>query len=758
MKRLPIYIPLLLMLICGCTEDVKFDDDNVRLSLDAHYLSISPNQFHLGSQEQTFNANIKSVSTPWTFSDMADWITADKASGDQDDNVTFNATQNPFGDKNRTAVFYLTSQNPSYGIRSGISVSQEASSPYLDCETKSISFDGKGGTQNVKYTANVTPTIDIDYDYSSAYNGWLSAKVGEDGKSIDITAKENNSGRARTGYVRLNYRYNAYVTIEVKEDMPNITTSDSYLNFENTAGTYKLTITSDASWTATTDESWIQVSPNKGNSGTTEIEISAAPNTSTSDRTGHVYFKIGDLQLRSILVTQRGIYIDVRKSIEMLSSKDSYNLTVQSNTQWTATSDAAWLSINPSSGSGKQDVTVSVDDNPSLSNRVGHIYFTSVAGNIKDMLSVNQAGKEFSVNETLVNFSDKAGTASVKITAEGSWTATPQDNYDWLSFSPMAANGNSNLNISVKENLSTSERIGYINITMLDKTYQIAVHQQSKYFNVTSEVLKFTSHGGTSSVDVSTNDKWTAAVEDNKSWLNISKTSGEGNAKFEVSAGDNATTSPRAAYVDVISTNAGTVRLNYEQAGRYLTVDRSDFTFFAGGGTSTLTTISTDGKYKMSQEGGWFSINKLGDYTFTVTASENNTKGDRTGSITIELTDLKEGEAKVVLPVKQVASGATFTIGGYTTDQDWNLFKGHNATLTVKGFTSDKNWNVENTTKGAITFTNYGTDKSWNDNHQSNSDLNNNNYGSDQNWNDSHNSDSNIGRTDYGNDNNWNNN
>ena len=96
------------MLICNCTEDVKFDDDNVRLSLDAHYLSISPNQFNLGSQEQTFNANIKSVSTPWTFSDMADWITADKASGDQDDNVTFNATQNPFGDKTRTAVFYLT--------------------------------------------------------------------------------------------------------------------------------------------------------------------------------------------------------------------------------------------------------------------------------------------------------------------------------------------------------------------------------------------------------------------------------------------------------------------------------------------------------------------------------------------------------------------------------------------------------------------------------------------------------------------------
>lgn len=212
------------------------------------------------------------------------------------------------------------------------------------------------------------------------------------------------------------------------------------------------------------------------------------------------------------------------------------------------------------------------------------------------------------------------------------------------------------------------------------------------------------------------------------------------------------------AYVDVVSANAGTVRLNYEQAGRYLTVDRSDFTFFAGGGTSTLTTINTDGKFKMSQEGGWFSINRLGDYTFTVTASENNTKGDRTGSITIELTDLEEGAAKVVLPVKQVASGATFTIGGYTTDQDWNLFKGHNATLTVKGFSSDKNWNVENTTKGTITFTNYGTDKSWNDNHQSNSDLNKNNYGSDKKWNDSHNNDSNIGRTDYSNDNNWNNN
>lgn len=742
------------MLCVGCTEDGNLVDGNYTYSLKAHQLSISPKQYSfLGTPGTGGNTGeITTIDTPWNFTALPSWLSVNPQNGSSSTQVTFSAETNPSSETSRTAVFFLASTDPDWEYKTPVSASQDAAFPYVKLlsENSTLSFTGKTGKEELSIETN--SSLDI-----TTSDSWLKASLSSDKKHIMVGVDENRSNSSRTGYVTVKASYSSSVSITVSQSAAMLVAETTELNFDNTPATYKLSITSEASWTATSSDSWISVSPTSGTAGTSQAEISVTANTETQAREGYVYFNIGNTKLVKVNVYQRGIYIDTGEGLLDISSNgESRKLNVKSNTSWTVTSDSEWMSITPASGSGETEATVTIADNPSLSERRGYLVFESDSKNIREEILVRQYGKTFSVETTVVNFSDKAGCSNLDVNSNGAWTFEKQEPYDWFDIEPVTVDGINKLQISVQENNTTEERTGYINISLYDKTYQVAVHQDSKYLNVTSSALKFTSKGGTSNVEIATNDKWKATVEAGKDWLSTDTNEGDGKCNMTVSVADNPSVNSRKAYVDVASSYAGITRLNYEQAGRYLNVDKSDFTFFAKGGTSTLTTISSDGVFKITQDGGWFQINMVSDNTFTVSATENKGTTERTGSITIELTDLAEGELKVVLPVLQVETGATFTKGDFSEEKSWNLSEGHDATITVIGFSADKSWNVNPSISTTIKFFGYGNDASWNKKHNSTMEVNNPTYNKDCDWNKKHSNNDNITGTGYGTDNDWN--
>lgn len=738
----------------SCTEEGNLVDGNYTYSLKAHQLSISPKQYSfLGTPGNGGNTGeITTIDTPWSFTALPSWLSVNPQNGSSSTQVTFSAETNPSSDASRTAVFFLASTDPDWEYKTAVSASQDAAFPYVKLlsEDSRLSLTGKAGKAELGIETN--SSLDISSSVS-----WLKASLSSDKKHIVIEVDENKTNYSRTGYVTVKASYSSSVSITVSQSAATLAAETTELNFDNTPATYKLAVTSEASWTATSSDSWISVSPASGTAGTSQAEISVTANTETQPREGYVYFNIGNAKLVKVNIYQRGIYIDTGDAlVDVSANGETRKLNVKSNTSWTVTSDSEWMSITPASGSGETEATVTIADNPSLSERRGYLVFESDSKNIREEKLVRQYGKTFSVETTIVNFSDKAGSSNLDVNSDGAWSFVKQEPYEWFDVNQVTVDGTNKLNISVLENKTTEERTGYVNISLYDKTYQVAVHQDSKYLNVNSSALKFTSKGGTSNVEIATNDAWKASVEAGKEWLSTDLSEGEGNCKMIVTLTDNATITTRKAYVDVTSNYAGITRLNYEQAGRYLNVDKSDFTFFAKGGTSTLTTISSDGVFKITQDGGWFQINKVSDNTFTVSASDNKGTTERTGSIIIELTDLSEGELKVVLPVLQVETGATFTKGDFSEDKSWNLSEGHDATIKVIGFSADKSWNVNPNVSTTIKFTGYGNDASWNKKHNSNMDVNNPSYGADGDWNKKHNNTDNITGTGFGTDNNWN--
>lgn len=74
----------------------------------------------------------------------------------------------------------------------------------------------------------------------------------------------------------------------------------------------------------------------------------------------------------------------------------SLNVTVSSNANWTAASDAEWLTVSPTSGNGNATLTITATENTNYESRTAHVKFNfngETASGSTD-LTFTQAGKE----------------------------------------------------------------------------------------------------------------------------------------------------------------------------------------------------------------------------------------------------------------------------------------------------------------------------------------------------------------------------
>ena len=95
----------------------------------------------------------------------------------------------------------------------------------------------------------------------------------------------------------------------------------------------------------------------------------------------------------------------------------SYDVSVAANVSWTAISNHAWISVDMSSGTGNEIVSVTVTDNTDTSSRTGTVTFTQVPGgdDIERVLSVTQEGADLTDLYTLINTGTGLPTDDVQV-------------------------------------------------------------------------------------------------------------------------------------------------------------------------------------------------------------------------------------------------------------------------------------------------------------------------------------------------------
>lgn len=125
---------------------------------------------------------------------------------------------------------------------------------------------------------------------------------------------------------------------------------------------------------------------------------------------------------------------------------------------WTAVSNSAWLSVNPTAGTGDGPVTIAFDSNPSGVGRVGHV-------TIADQdVTVIQSGVDgtYAVYPSEIQAANTGGTADVFVTLTPAdavplaWFTSNQ--FPWVRLSQTEGSGSAKLSLSWDANTSALTR------------------------------------------------------------------------------------------------------------------------------------------------------------------------------------------------------------------------------------------------------------------------------------------------------------
>ena len=754
MKRRIIYIFSVIIALVGCADSVEYDPDAYSPSFSARYLGVSVNEFNLtDASEYQNNFQVKSMETPWGFTDLMDWIGLSKTEGSQTEDVEITVNENLSGENNRLGVFYLESKKDDWAYTVPISVYQPAARPYALPEESALTFNGGLSSLGVKISYNCNWTCSTDVE-------WISAAKSADNDYVSVSVTENLTDASRSGSVLITRDGITLSSIYVTQRAAEVTIESNTLSFEKEAAAYELKLVSEVSWTAYTSQNWIDVTPASGDAGESILRISVLSNDSISSRTGYVYIKIGDSNKVEIPIYQIGLYIELDETdLEFSSEPDELTVKLNSNTSWVIDSYPDWVKVSPTSGYGPQDVTISVEDNPNVSSRNATLVVTQPGLNLKSNLNITQAGKDFDFGGTAwfrFNFSEGATLPLLQITTNGKWEAVSNDS--WFSVSPTSMTGSAELMISIQPNSSYESRTGTITLTIGDKSYTIRVEQRGKFFTVDFSNSDFGSKESSLLIEISTDDTWTAAVENEVPWITLSQASGYRSVSLVASLADNPSVNARSAAIIIEATNDKSVKIPVTQAARYMTVDHQKLSFYEDGGTSEDITIDTDAQYSITCSDAWLSVTEKGNGVFTVTAEQNTTKEMRAGSVTISMTDLEEGTYSLTLSVYQIFEGANFKVIGYGEDKNFDIIGSNSsAKLTVIGYGIDNNWNVNTHTPAlTVTVTGYRDDKNL-DSSASSGSVSYDGYDGDNDFNSSSDSSGSVSYGGYSDDNNWNN-
>ena len=671
-----------LALLAGCGE--KSGGLDYSGSTTARSLKVSLSNFNYSdASARTDYFTVESVNASWALTDYADWISVAPSSGSKTEQVTMNVKANSTADP-RTSIFYLKSTTEDYNFQTTLSVTQAGVEPFLTVDKEDVSFGASASSQTVKVSSNFTWSVLVDKD-------WVTVTKSENGETLNITVTENPENVYRSATISLKQDNKTFAVITVGQFPAEINVSNGTVTFGNEASQTTITVTSETSWTAAVSDSWIQVNPSEGGAGVTTVTIEVAQNGTVDQRTGFVSIRTGNQERLQIEIIQKGNYLDAESEIKFYSREESKTVNISSNLNWEVTSMPEWLSVTPLSGRGNGEVTVTVSENVSTNQRSGAIVITSPGLTISTSINVTQLGKTLTPSTTYLEFGDKGGEQQFEIISDGAWSSSASAS--WFSATPLSGAGDALITVSVEENNAESERSGTIKYTFGEKETDVYIYQKGKYFNIEAQDFTFQSAGGTHSIELGTNERWTATVEGNPSWLTLSATSGEGEAIIEAVATPNNTLEDRKAVIIITPQSSQAVRISVLQKGKYINVSANSLSFYSRGGVSDPISVDCDGEFTVTTDVSWLSVNMLGDNIFTVMAEANLIPDLRTGNVVITMTGLDSGDYVVKIPVEQTGEGASFVIEGYPVDVDWNSTSSGSLNITIKGFSSDNDWN-----------------------------------------------------------------
>lgn len=420
---------------------------------------------------------------------------------------------------------------------------------------------------------------------------------------------------------------------------------EASLTFDAKPSSRKLLIESDQTdWHISIPADWVTANHTSGNTSMS-VDFSAQLNNSADVSRvciATIASNVSDWS-RSFPVTitqeKNAPYIIVSgKDIVCNALKQQKSISVNANTEYVIDNTASsWLHVEAAEGN---EIRINIDENNSGEERNAVLTFKAKAySGVSTMVSVRQKIANITSTKETLTFGHASSSQTIQIESEASWSASSTS---WLYVSPSSGSaGKTEVTVSVPRNASVNSRSGsvYFNIAG-NNNIEVPVMQEGVSLGVSPTDIAFTSFGGSQSLAVESNEKWT--ITEKSDWISVDKVSGDGNATIEISVAENNTTSEKSGIITIVTDDGVTSKTIHVKQGAK-TVEYGDATLEYGYAAGTqYISFTTDGNWSLTKDADWISVDRTsgsGSATLGITVEENNTMATRSGIVSLSIAD-----------------------------------------------------------------------------------------------------------------------
>jgi len=482
-------------------------------------------------------------------------------------------------------------------------------------------------------------------------------------------------------------------------------------------------------WNATTSAAWLTLSPASGSgNGTIALTVTSSSLTPGTYNTTITVSAVGTPAI-TIPVNLTVAPAPVPPAIG--TSPTSFSFTVQrgsgnpatqtlniSNTgggtlTWTASDNAAWLTLSPASGTNNGAMSVSAATGSLAVGTYSGAITISAPGARNTSVPVTFIVAEAPVPPriaaipTTLSFTAQQGggnpaaqTLNISNTGGGTLTWTASDNAPWLTLSQTSGSGNGTITVTAATGslaagtFNAVIAMGSTGTTTIHIPVTFTVTSAPTTITLSPSSLTYTAISGSSnpasqSMTVNSTGSWTAS--DNASWLTLSPTSGSGNGT--ISASINLGEVPVGTHTAAITvTGGGTVRnvnVTLMVSAASLTISPGSLAFTATQGAANPSAqtiiLKSTGTWTTSDNASWLSLSPTsGSNNGTITASVNtaNAKpGNNLATITVTSGGVTK-TATISLTLNAPASSSATLTWGANKEKDLAGYKVYRATTS----------------------------------------------------------------------------
>lgn len=532
------------------------------------YLRANPTARTYDSSAQS-GAFLVEANVAWTARKSDDWIVLHTTSGRNNGQVSFSLAKNTTG-ATRRGVITLTGG----GLTATFTVIQLApkqqppqppppppSEPrrvIVIPSVKNVPAEGSGGEVCTVLTSPgaYSWTARVLAGNASWIHLQVASGIGQG--ELVFSVDPNPSKTRRTGRIRVSSgSAYAYCTVVQDGKVPYLRVSrTSLLNVPWQGTAVSVAVAANVDWTASSDASWVHVSPTSG-SGNGAFTITVDENRTYSPRGPATVTVSGPgVKTQFIKITQ------LPKTLLELSPYPTMTITyhggthkalsVRSNVKWTASDDAGWITLLKTRGTGSGTIPFRVTQNTGKKARTGHITVTG-GGESRTLTIVQQPTPQLKVTPTSMTVNYKEASYQLAVQANVKWKV--KRNVSWITLETTSGEGDGTIVFRVSKNTTGKTRVGNIAVSGGGITCKVKVTQKRE------PKLSISPKSNTVKYDalytwfyVTSDVKWTAKSD--SSWVKLRNKSGHGdgtrNGEYvDFDAAANTTASNRIAKITV---------------------------------------------------------------------------------------------------------------------------------------------------------------------------------------------------------------